>query len=232
MKSFYFSTLPETPLHPFVDSLPAIKSEIKFLIKNHNEKYNFEHISYFLNPYLNDYKPCGETQIKNPEIEFIEIYLEKILKVLQLFKFSEETLFISNMSGCEKSIDKSYDCIDKFVIADNIHSQFRTRLVNFGNPSETEYLFLAKTEPFYLFNKILLKRTAIDTTSDSEYFNDETLFICNYEKFEVSVSKATDKYLNKDIVYVGYPEINKDFIRFLNPKRLFTIHRYFAKTPL
>ncbi|MDP1744853.1 MAG: hypothetical protein Q8L90_04710 [Bacteroidota bacterium] len=230
MKPFYFSTKPEKALHPLIDSLPAIKAEMMLSIKNHNSKYNFEHISYYLNPYLHDYKPSCEKPIKNSEIEFSEVCLAKILKLLQSYSFSDETLFISKMTGKTASKRDGFDCVDEFTIAYSIYSKFRTCLIISGNSSQTEYLHAAKNDyAFFFFQKILMKRTVSNITNPPYDYLEE-LFMQNDDKqLEIEVSKEIDKYLNKDIVYIGYTEINKDFISLLNPKRLFTIHPYFAE---
>lgn len=228
MKPFYFSTKSETAQHPLIDSLPAIKAEIMLSIKNHNSKYNFEHISYYLNPYIHDYGPSCKEPVKNSKVEFIAVYLEKIVKLLQSFNYFDDVLFISKMVGKVKSNEDCYDYVDEWVIAENIQSKYPIKLVITGKSSETEYLHVATDETFYLFKKVLIKRTESINIYDAPKDWLE-LFQKDDKIMELEVSKDIDKYLNKDIIYVGYTDINKDFLSLLNPKRLFTIHPYFAE---
>jgi len=230
MKPFYFSTKKESNHHPLIEAISWLKAYVKRFIENHNKVYDFEHIVYSLNPDVEDYMLYSHNPppINDSEIEFRDIYLEEIMKILQSNNFVRDAIFITNLTGKEDYHYLHQACVDERIIAYYIGLHFKIHFKTELN-DDTFSLYLAN-HPNHLYNikTQISKILAGWNELESKGFYAKIPLTLGLEDLMVEYEKTMAQFKNKDIVYVGYQKIDDRLIRFFKPNRLFTIQSYFA----
>lgn len=230
MKPFYFSTKNESNYHPLIESIPWLKADVQRFIENHNKHYDFEHINYFLNLDVEDYKLYTQQPppINDSEIEFRDVYVEKILELMQSNNIAPDALFITNLTDKEDYHYQHQECVDERVIAYYMGLKFKIHFQTELNGDVTSIHLTEHPDNVHEVNTqistILLGREEQD--SKGLYAKMPLLF--DIEKIATEYEKAVAQFKNKDIVYVGYQKLDDSIISFFKPNRLFTIQPFFA----